>query len=181
MPRSETMELLQVESELAQMVALYRERKPARVLEIGSWDGGTLRVWLTEAAPYARVAALDMNHRNSDAYEEWRRDDVELVCYTGDSLTDEARAWILDNGPYDWMFVDGDHGYAAVKSDTDACVAAAAPGAVVLLHDITPPAGDQTYPPGVLLDEYAAQGFRTERYQDLTPASWARGIGVIYL
>ena len=61
MSRSETFEVLQVESELAQMVALYRERKPARVLEIGSWDGGTMRVWLTEAAPYAKIAAVDLN------------------------------------------------------------------------------------------------------------------------
>lgn len=181
MSRSETFEVLQVESELAQMVALYRERKPARVLEIGSWDGGTMRVWLTEAAPYAKIAAVDLNHRNSDAYEEWRRDDTELTWLVADSQTDHARAWILENGPFDWMFVDGDHGYAAVKSDVDACVAAAAPGAVILLHDITPPAGDPTYPPGVLLDEYAAAGFKTDRYQDLTPATWARGIGVIYL
>src|SRR5690242_21400839 len=43
---------------------LYRETAPTAVLEIGCWDGGTLQVWLAGCGPYARVVAVDPEHRN---------------------------------------------------------------------------------------------------------------------
>ncbi len=52
------LEVLQVPSELARMVVLYRERKPRRVLEIGVWQGGTLREWIRNAPPGALIVAV---------------------------------------------------------------------------------------------------------------------------
>ncbi len=186
MPRSDTNEFLQVIAEFEPVAEIYRQRKPNRVLEIGCWDGGTLKVWLEDAAPYARIAALDMNHRNSDAYEEWRREDVELLCYTGDSQTEQAKTWVRENGPFDWLFIDGDHGAGAVRSDFEMCKDAAAEGAIILLHDIAAPVGDPnwnygTYPPGDLVDELEAHGYTVERFIEHNNDPWAHGIGMVRL
>ena len=116
MPRSDTFETLQVPSELEQMVALYRQERPARVLEIGCWDGGTLKVWLQEAEPEL-VVAVDLWHRNSDAYEEWRKPATVLRLFTGQSQEQDQVGSMQAHAPYDWAFVDGDHGDWGARED----------------------------------------------------------------
>jgi predicted O-methyltransferase YrrM len=174
------LEVLQVPSELASMVALYLERQPKRILEIGSWDGGTLKVWLENAPRGATVVAVDLEHRNAVTYHEWERGDVTLILRAGSSLDDEGRDFIRRHGPYDWAFIDGDHTAPGVQGDIDTCLPLVAPGGLMLLHDITPCAGDDTCPP---LDAFRDLGERYETwtYQDLTPATWTRGIGVVQL
>lgn len=174
------METLQVPSELADMVALYRERKPRRVLEIGCWDGGTLKVWLEDGAPEL-VAAVDLEHRNAEAYEPWRKPATRLELFTGNSQGTDAAAFVATHAPYDWAFIDGDHSATGVRSDWDMCRPHVRPGGLVLLHDITPPDFMADYPPGLLLNELESSGLKVWRYQDLTPAPWARGIGVVQL
>src|SRR4051812_5335633 len=44
-------EVLQVETEFAQLRGLYEKVSPACVLEIGTYQGGTLREWLTRGDP----------------------------------------------------------------------------------------------------------------------------------
>lgn len=175
-----TMEVLQVPSELEPMVDLYCERKPLRVLEIGCWDGGTLREWLEQAVPDAVVVAVDLEHRNAETYEEWRKPDTELLLYTGSSLEPEGIAFIREHGPYDWVFVDGDHGDYGVRSDVGVCLPLVTPGGLMLIHDVTPPSGDASYPPQVVFDELGTL-HETWSFQDPAPASWSRGIGVVQL
>lgn len=175
------MEVLQVPSELESMMRLHAEKKPTRLLEIGCWDGGTLREWLTNAPAKATVVAVDLEHRNRDAYAEWTKPDTSLVLGTGNSQADDMVQLIRDLAPYDWVFVDGDHEYWAAKHDVDVTLPLINPGGVLALHDITPPDGMGTYPPGVILEELGTNGYRTERYQDLSPAPWARGIGICHI
>lgn len=181
MPRSLTMETMQVPAELEQMVALYRERRPERVLEIGSWDGGTLKVWLENAPAGATIAAIDLNHRNYYAYHDWIRPSITLHLHVGSSLELDGFEFIREHAPYDWILVDGDHTEAGVRSDVGISLQVIRPGGLMLIHDITPAAGDATYPPGVVFAELQEQGYETWAYQDLTPAPWSRGIGVVQL
>lgn len=174
------METLQVASELESMLELYREQRPARLLEIGCWDGGTLKVWLENAAPNATIVAVDLEHRNAAAYEEWRRPDTTLHLYTGSSQDRVQIEAMQTHSPYDWVFVDGDHGDYGVRTDVDTCLPLVASGGLLLLHDITPPEGMDSYPPGDVLAELG-QTYSTWTYQDLAPAPWARGIGVVQL
>lgn len=174
------MEVLQIPSELEQMVALYRKHKPKRVLEIGCWDGGTLRVWLTDAYPTV-VVAVDPEHRNPEAYEGWRRPRTKLHIGNGFSQSADMVALIREYAPYDWVFVDGDHGYAAVRADVDLCLPLVQSGGVLLLHDITPSTVEETPGPLQVFQELQDQGYRTDEFTVAERFPWTAGIGVVYL
>jgi predicted O-methyltransferase YrrM len=174
------MEVLQVPSELEPMTKLYKDLRPKRVLEIGCWDGGTMQVWLENAVSGATIVAVDLEHRNSDAYEDWRMPDTDLRLFTGSSYGEDGAAFIAANGPYDWILVDGDHSSHGVRADVRNCMAAANPGAIMLLHDITPGHGDPDCPCGDLFADLA-RDYKTWSYVDPAPASWTRGIGVVQL
>lgn len=175
------MEVLQVPSELERMVELYRRRKPKRVLEIGSWDGGTLREWLTQGSPQV-VVAVDIVHRQPEAYEEWRKPRTKLHVITGSSLERETKAQIAKHAPFDWLFIDGDHGIAAVRNDVALAIKHAAPAAVLVLHDVQRGIFNEGDPaPRIVFEElrqeYESDEFTEEPYD----GHWAHGIGVVYL
>ena len=175
------MELLQIKSEFAPVEKLYRQLAPSRVLEIGCWDGGTLQVWLEGCAPDATVVAVDPNHRNQQAYQEWRQPDTQLIVVTGLSQDAVTVSEMQKHAPYDWVFIDGDHSDYAVRSDVQVCLPLVRRGGHLLLHDITPPYQLASYPPGVVLDELEEQGYRLERFEEINRDPWAHGIGVVHL
>lgn len=175
--RGEVFEVLQVPSELEQMRRLYQDENPKRVLEIGCWDGGTLREWLTHAAPEL-VVAVDLEHSNREAYEAWRQKGTALHVYTGSSLLGEQQDAIRRHAPYDWALIDGDHSDHGVRTDFETVLPCMRAGGVILLHDITPAAGTADCPVGRFFGELS-ETFETWAFQDPTPAPWTRGIGVV--
>lgn len=130
------MEVLQHEAELTELVALYNEVAPKRVLEIGCWDGGTLREWMINGNPDL-VVAVDDNHRNIAAYEGWRRPGCDLLTVFGLSQDAHTIAQVAFRGPYDWIFVDADHQYEPVLSDWSLYRPMCANGGRFLFHDIS--------------------------------------------
>lgn len=174
------LELLQVESEFEPVLEIYRDLKPKRVLEIGCWDGLSLKAWLTEADPEL-VVAVDLEHRNRGDYDAWVKPGTELVLYTGMSQAQEQAEAMQKHAPYDWVFVDGDHGDWGVRTDVETCEPLVKPGGYLILHDITPPAGTESYPPGVVLAEFEARGRHVQRFEDPKPETWSHGIGVVHL
>lgn len=161
------------------MVALYRRLAPKRILEIGTWDGGTLRVWLTEGTPEV-VVACDLKHRHPENYPDWTKPETELHVITGDSQFEETREQIRPHAPFDWIFIDGDHGDQGVNRDYEFCRSVIAKGGTMIFHDIQPQSGVPSYPPGTLVDKLEHEGYRVERYVDPEPQLWAHGIGVVY-
>ena len=150
------------------------------MLEIGCWDGGTLREWLTQHTPDL-VVAVDLDHVNREAYGGWKHSDTELVLYTGQSQDGPQVEAMQRHAPYDWVFIDGDHGDWGVTTDVKTCLPLVAPGGLMLLHDIE--AGTDftgTYPPRKELHRLALE-HDTWEYTDPTRMPWAHGIGVIQL
>jgi predicted O-methyltransferase YrrM len=121
----------QVPEELDRLRDLYRERQPVRVLEIGVWHGGTLREWLAEDPDV--VVAVDPDPQVTD-YDVGEHTQFFLVI--GRSQEDHVRDQIREHAPYDWVFIDGDHAYDAVKADTDLALEVTRKGGLVVLHDI---------------------------------------------
>jgi predicted O-methyltransferase YrrM len=172
------MQVLQIPSELDRMMTLARDRKPRRILEIGCWDGGTLREWLSLQP--AVVVAVDPAHRNAGSYAEWTDSGTELVLGFGLSQSAEMVGLMGEHAPYDWAFIDGDHGYPAVRADVANVLPLMADGGAVLLHDITPEDGEDSTGPGEVFAELAASGYTTgEIVSD--PFTSSAGIGIVYL
>lgn len=175
------MEVLQVPSELDPMLALYRKRKPKRVLEIGCWDGGTLREWLTKGSP-SRVVAVDIAHRQPEEYAKWRKRDTQLHVITGSSMDRAIKAQIRKLGPFDWVLVDGDHGDTAVRNDVALAIECAAPGAVLALHDIERGVLNEGDPAPRIVFEELRERYEVEEYVERPyDGHWAHGIGIVYL
>lgn len=130
------MEVFQTQFELDQMVTLCRILKPEAVLEVGAWDGGTLVEWLRIAD---RVVVIDDRMRR---HQEWQEiaemEDTELHLLAGDSHNPEIVAAAAERGPYDWVFIDADHTYSAVKADWENFSPMVSPGGAVAFHDIFP-------------------------------------------
>lgn len=176
-------ELLQVPSEFDPVVQIYEQRKPERVLEIGSWQGGTLRAWLQSGSPQY-VLAVDLRHQHPENYQEWRKAETRLDVLTGNSQDDKIKEVIRANRPYDWLFIDGDHALGAARSDVVLARECAAPNAVLVLHD-TYWGNDEpgiTQGPKVLLEELRSEGLKVEEFVELPyEGPWGHGLGVVYL
>lgn len=175
------MELLQIPAEFAPVEKLYRELAPTRVLEIGCWDGGTLKVWLEGCGPAATVVAVDPAHRNPGAYPGWTKPGTTLVVVDGRSQDTLAVEAIRANAPYQWVMIDGDHSDEAVRADVSLCLPLIEPGGVMVLHDITPQAGNHSTAPRDVLNELEAQGYRVERFEEINKDPWTHGLGLVYL
>lgn len=171
--------ILQNEREFAQLLDLYDELAPGRVLEIGSHMGGSLYWWLRHAAGGATVVAVDDRHANSGRYEGWQPDDVNLAAITGKSHDPQVIDRVHELGPYDFAFVDADHRYQQVRQDWETYRPMMADGAVMAFHDI---AGDRPHNPEIqvrrLWAEIKAAGWPTREF--VVEPDWL-GIGVIYL
>ncbi len=171
----------QVPAELDQMRDLYVERAPKTVLEIGVYYGGTLREWLTYAAPVATVVAVDPAHKNPELYEGWLRDTTTLVVI--DARAEDSHEEIEAHGPYDWVFIDGDHSEEAVLHDVSLCLPLVAPGGLMLIHDIA--YGEIDTPPRLEFDALTRDGHETweiiEEPGPDYPSNCAHGIGVVQL
>lgn len=106
-----------------------------RVLEVGSYKGGTLagyrRMW-----PDALVVSVDLpdppdRYIAAHGAHLIERDshELETLALVGDALGSEG---------VDLVFIDGDHSYAGVRRDVEMYAPLARVGGLVALHDVTP-------------------------------------------
>lgn len=170
-----SVETFQLGFELDLLVALYNRHAPERVLEIGSWHGGTLWHWLQPEG--TTVVAVDDEMRESDDWQQWADDaGSRLHTIRGRSQDPDVVRLARGLGPYGFVFIDGDHSYDAVRADFENYSAMAAPGAIVALHDIVPRHG---YGVSQLWDEIRASGRPTvEIVEDRS--RW-HGIGAVWM
>jgi len=123
---------------------LQRVRGAKSILEIGSMFGQTLKMMAAVAAPGARLRCIDL--APNVAYDidtaPFLRIVIADLCRAGFDaavLFDNSRSvdsirWAKKSGPYDFVFIDGDHTYDGVKADWENFGRL---GRVVAFHDIT--------------------------------------------
>ncbi len=175
------MEVLQIPSELDRALKLRDKLKPRRILEIGCWDGGTLREWLNGKPPPELVVAISLEHNQPEVYPAWVQKPTQLVVGTGDSLSEVMVHLIQEHAPYDWAFIDGEHSYPYVSHDVAVVLPLLISGSVLLLHDVTPDQFGSVLGPLQVLQELAEAGRRVEVYDVPERYPWSAGIGVVYV
>jgi predicted O-methyltransferase YrrM len=173
--------IFQREWEFARALELYVARRPARVLEIGTFHGGTLYHWLRLARPGTQIVSVDSYTAgvdNRERYPEWTPRGVTLTVIAGDSrqaaTVEAARA----HAPYDWIFIDAGHFLEEVTDDWRNYSPMCAPGGVVLLHDIIPGHHDWLQV-DQLWEQLQHEGALTQELTCQHDLDWG-GIGVVF-
>jgi predicted O-methyltransferase YrrM len=177
-------EIFQWAAEFAQLLDLYRERAPERVLEVGTYHGGTLYHWLTNARPGATVVTLDsyaVGVDNRHLYDGWCPPDVTVIALEGDSNQLATAERVGQYAPFGWVWIDAGHRYDQVKRDWDLYGPMCEPGGIVAFHDILP--ASRAHPEievSRLWQEIWAVGYETSEIIADPNASWG-GIGLVHL
>jgi cephalosporin hydroxylase len=162
--------------ELDQMLAVFERLQPARVLEIGAWHGGTLWHWLQTGET---VVVIDDEMRMMDEWRRWADEtDSILWLLQGFSQDPEVIDAARNLGPYDWVFVDGDHRYEAVKADWENYRDMVTPGGVFVFHDTQHPENKADYGVGQLWAEITQES--DVRWLHIANTGHC-GIGIVYL
>ena len=133
---------LQRDGEILRLLELVRASHPRRLCEIGTAAGGTTFLLARVAAPGAVVVTLDLALRpgQAEALAVLGGHGCRVVGVTGDSHGEGAFARVRDaaGGPFDVLFIDGDHRYEGVAADFERFHALVRPGGLVAFHDIMP-------------------------------------------
>lgn len=115
------------------------------ILEIGSCFGQSLRMFADLAEPNARIRSIDLGYGThslngvdtgailSRRIRQLRAKGFDARVLFSDSKSREARLWAAQEGPYDFIFIDGDHDYLGVRSDWENYGPL---GKIVAFHDI---------------------------------------------
>ena len=104
-----------------------------------------------------------------------QRDNKEFVI-VGDSSKEEIQIEIRKHGPYDVVFIDGDHSYAGVKKDWE--FTRTLSPRVIAFHDIA--YAKKHYEEGCFVDQLWGEIRSTQEYthEKIVGCGWG-GIGVV--
>lgn len=141
------MPMYQQTDELAALWHLVAAGPHDRVLEVGSLFGGTLWAWshlptvevlvaVDLPSSWETVAAGVREARRH--WRSWFAHRVELVDLEADSTHPSTIANVARHAPYDFAFIDGDHGYDGVRADWLNYSPLVRPGGIVAFHDTWP-------------------------------------------
>lgn len=143
--------------ELIAIATLVADRKPLRILEIGTFDGNTTLQIALNAPSEAIIHTLDLPKGQVETKEPVLQSDFQFIedarkeerkfiqsevahkvrQHFGDSTCFDFSAF-TQSGPLDLIFIDGGHSYECVKKDTENALAVVAKNGMILWHDFTP-------------------------------------------
>lgn len=130
-------------TDLLLLRALLRERPAGRYFEIGTWRGESAANAAAVATSVhtlnlsaAEMRALGLPERYITLHGHFSRHLPNVVHLHGNSATFDLAALHRTAGPFDVVFIDGDHRYGAVRRDTARVFEhLVGPGTVVVWHD----------------------------------------------
>lgn len=187
---------MQKPPELARLLELVGT--PSKVIEVGTFAGGTLWAWCQVAADDATIVSIDLpGGAGGGGYTEAQQRVFETYAKPGQTLhfiradshltetVDEVEELVED---VDVLFLDGDHSYAGVHRDYLLYQPFVKPGGLVAFHDIEEP--DVAVTRGTVCEvhvfwrelraQWADQGLGFHEFVDTfgDPRRWG-GIGVL--
>jgi predicted O-methyltransferase YrrM len=180
---------LQNRSEIHNLLQLLASRKPKRILEIGTANGGTLFLFCRIADPNATIISVDLpGGWFGGGYPRWKgilyrrfaSAAQKLHLIRADSHRPETLEQvenILAGSKLDFVFIDGDHTYEGVSQDFQKYRQLCARDAVIGFHDIVPNAADPDCEVPRFWNDLRVQCRTTEFVED--PAQFGAGIGIV--
>jgi hypothetical protein len=142
---------------------LYRNFRPTRHLEFGTWQGSGVLYCLEECAATVWTLNLPQGERNDDGTRSYQEDDGASIgrFYREKDLGNRvcqiycnSLHWDISNYPkgfFDSALIDGGHTPEVVQSDTAKALALLRPSGLCLWHDFCPD-------PAVLKDSATSRG-----------------------
>ena len=135
-------------TELGKLISLLRRRKLRRIVEIGTYRGGTLWAWCQLATDNAQIVSIDLpaGGEGTGGYQrrlaKYAKEAQRLDFIRSDSRRERTRdtlARLLDGELIDFLFIDGDHSYESVRRDFELYGPLVRRGGIVSFHDIIRP------------------------------------------
>ena len=125
--------IAQIPSEIREFMAWLSERDIKDVLEIGVYEAGTIICW-KGLFPDASVLGIDFGTGSDRLFRMRDKHGFELMMRS-DSRLPETFEKVKDRR-FDFIFVDGDHSYEAVKSDYEMYWPLVRNEGIMAFHDI---------------------------------------------
>jgi predicted O-methyltransferase YrrM len=133
--------------ELVALLTVLQVTRATRVLEVGTFDGHTALNLALNVGEEGRVVTIDLplegapssNYAGTGGPVPFRERVYEghpAATRIRQVLGDSARIdWSALGGPFDLVFIDGDHRIEYVRSDTMNALSVLRPGGVIAWHD----------------------------------------------
>ncbi len=140
--------LYQKKKELIEFIKLYSKEEPKIILEIGTYDGGTLFFLSRFAPPDALLITMDLPFvRDGAGYSpakipfyksfKYRKQKIHFLRANSHFTSSiEKVKKILKGRQIDVLFIDGDHSYKGIKKDFENYSPFVRPGGMIAFHDI---------------------------------------------
>lgn len=175
-------EAIQFRWEFGRLLDVFKETSPERVLEVGSYLGGSLFHWMALAKPGARIVSVEPMPQE-DLWQTWAKDKgVELSVIKSDSHFEETvvKAKEALGGPADFVFIDADHSYLAAKADFLMYGPLVRKGGIVAFHDILQNDERKDFGVWQIWKEIKEAGYKTQEFYS-SPRQGMMGIGVVHI
>jgi predicted O-methyltransferase YrrM len=177
-----------VPSELHRFAEIVASICPKRVLEIGTFQGGTLCMLARLSAMRATIISIDLpggkfgggqSSVRSLLYHTFGKLFQSMHLIRGDSHSEEVAARVKHiTESLDVLFIDGDHSYEGVKRDFLFYSPLVRPGGIVAFHDIA----EHRKETGGDVPQFWNEVKTSHRYEEIIEnreQGW--GIGVLYV
>jgi len=131
--------------QLRKLFDLIRSSKPSRMIEVGSFRGGTALVFAGALTGKREMLLVDLCDRKkaqpflASAIKHLRKEGVKVTLFKGDSASEEAEAAAMEFGMVDDLYIDGSHKTRMVIHDYMTFRHFVKDGGIIGFHDVARP------------------------------------------
>jgi predicted O-methyltransferase YrrM len=144
----------QIPEEFEELLNFYKALKPKNVLEIGSLLGWTLKRFIDNSDAGTNIISIDLPVRDFVGPADHRVDQQEyghLILWKKWAKQKETNLFVIPESSFenttlekvrsitttlDFLFIDGNHMYEAIKNDYNMYSQLVRPGGIIAFHDI---------------------------------------------
>jgi methyltransferase family protein len=170
---------LMIRPERVLLHALVRALRPSRVLEIGTHKGGSTRIMCAALDEIGDGAIVCVDPDPVIEPEDWALLAHRATVVVGGSPDALGQAAALAGGRFDFVLVDGNHGYDFVRRDIDGVLPFLAADAYLVFHDshywqVKTAIDDAVAEHGELVDcgDLSREHAREDRLESGNPVLW---------